>query len=297
MEHRRRERVGVEKSTRRARVARKSSYQQWIRAMCVNSQLVHGAAARPADLRVRPPVLRVPQRVVAVAPATGRGSTCRSTRRPAGTPASRRSRPREPTPSTTGALTSRRDGPTPQPGDRRRRRDLGARARRGRGERAERARRAEPRASSSASGATDLRTHTMLPLLAYGRSTRTMPPLPMRSCSLPKAPMSSRGSWSAATSSGSSSSSGSATTTSSSALSSTSTRRSCSSWPTRRDEEQAPLDRVLELLHDVPAGKLAIAELASASRDDVETLERAGVDAVLVTGDVEALVGDAVPDV
>lgn len=63
------------------------------------------------------------------------------------------------------------------------------------------------------------------------------------------------------------------------------------------DEEQEPLDRVLELLHDVPAGKLAIAELAGASRDDVETLERAGVDAVLVTGDVEALVGDAVPDV
>ena len=63
------------------------------------------------------------------------------------------------------------------------------------------------------------------------------------------------------------------------------------------DDEQAPLDRVLELLHDVPAGKLAIAELADASRDDVEELERAGVDAVLVTGDVEALVGDAVPDV
>jgi indole-3-glycerol phosphate synthase len=63
------------------------------------------------------------------------------------------------------------------------------------------------------------------------------------------------------------------------------------------DDEQAPLDRVLELLPDVPAGKLAIAELADASREDVEELERAGVDAVLVTGDVEALVGDAVPDV
>jgi Indole-3-glycerol phosphate synthase len=63
------------------------------------------------------------------------------------------------------------------------------------------------------------------------------------------------------------------------------------------DDEQEPLDRVLELLHDVPAGKLAIAELSDASREDVETLERAGVDAVLVTGDVEALVGDAVPDV
>ncbi len=63
------------------------------------------------------------------------------------------------------------------------------------------------------------------------------------------------------------------------------------------DEEQSPLDRVLELLLDVPAGKLAIAELVDASREDVEELERAGVDAVVVTGDVEALVGDGVPDV
>jgi len=63
------------------------------------------------------------------------------------------------------------------------------------------------------------------------------------------------------------------------------------------EDEQEPVDRVLELLLDVPAGKLAIAELSSASREDVEALERAGVDAVLVTGDVEALVGDAVPDV
>lgn len=65
----------------------------------------------------------------------------------------------------------------------------------------------------------------------------------------------------------------------------------------RAEEEQAPLDRLLELLPDVPAGKLAIAELPGASRDDVEELERAGIDAVLVTGDVEQLVGDAVPDV
>jgi indole-3-glycerol phosphate synthase len=65
----------------------------------------------------------------------------------------------------------------------------------------------------------------------------------------------------------------------------------------RAEDEQAPLDRLLELLPDVPAGKLAIAELAGASREDVEELERAGVDAVLVVGDVAALVGDAVPDV
>ena len=65
----------------------------------------------------------------------------------------------------------------------------------------------------------------------------------------------------------------------------------------RAEDEQEPLDRLLELLPDVPAGKLAIAELADASRSDVEELERAGVDAVLVTGDVAALVGDVVPDV
>ena len=62
-------------------------------------------------------------------------------------------------------------------------------------------------------------------------------------------------------------------------------------------EEQAALDRVLELLLDVPAGKLAIAELMDPSREDVEELERAGIDAVLVSGNVEALVGDGVPDV
>jgi hypothetical protein len=63
------------------------------------------------------------------------------------------------------------------------------------------------------------------------------------------------------------------------------------------NDEQAPLDRLLELLPDVPAGKLAIAELADASREDVESLERAGIDAVLVAGDAASLVGDGVPDV
>ncbi len=63
------------------------------------------------------------------------------------------------------------------------------------------------------------------------------------------------------------------------------------------EDEQSPLDRLLELLPDVPAGKLAIAELVDASREEVEELERAGIDAVLVAGDVEALVGDGVPDV
>lgn len=55
---------------------------------------------------------------------------------------------------------------------------------------------------------------------------------------------------------------------------------------------QLHLDRVLELLPDVPAGKLAIAELARAGRAELEELERAGVDAVLVgPGDVAELVG------
>jgi Indole-3-glycerol phosphate synthase len=64
------------------------------------------------------------------------------------------------------------------------------------------------------------------------------------------------------------------------------------------EAREGHLERVLDLLPDVPAGKLAIAELASASRGDVEELERAGVDAVLVTGgDVGTLVGDAPPEV
>ena len=65
----------------------------------------------------------------------------------------------------------------------------------------------------------------------------------------------------------------------------------------REAREHEALEHVLGLLPDVPAGKLAIAELADASREDVEELERAGVDAVLVAGDVATLVGDAVPDV
>jgi hypothetical protein len=47
------------------------------------------------------------------------------------------------------------------------------------------------------------------------------------------------------------------------------------------DGEEA-LDRVLDLLPDVPAGKLAIAELAGAAQDDVGALERAGFDGVIV---------------
>jgi hypothetical protein len=48
------------------------------------------------------------------------------------------------------------------------------------------------------------------------------------------------------------------------------------------DDHVDPLDAVLELLPDVPAGKLAIAQVDVESRDEVLALERAGIDAVLV---------------
>jgi NAD(P)H-dependent flavin oxidoreductase YrpB (nitropropane dioxygenase family) len=58
------------------------------------------------------------------------------------------------------------------------------------------------------------------------------------------------------------------------------------------DEDADPLDAVLELLPDVPAGKLAIARVDVTSRDEVLSLERAGIDAVLVpNGHVGDLVG------
>jgi indole-3-glycerol phosphate synthase len=64
------------------------------------------------------------------------------------------------------------------------------------------------------------------------------------------------------------------------------------------DADQEALDRVLELLPDVPAGKLAIAEVGVTDREDVVALERAGVDAVIVgAGDVAELVGGAPPEV
>jgi hypothetical protein len=48
------------------------------------------------------------------------------------------------------------------------------------------------------------------------------------------------------------------------------------------DEDADPLEAVLELLPDVPAGKLAIAQVDVGNRDEVLALERAGIDAVLV---------------
>ena len=53
------------------------------------------------------------------------------------------------------------------------------------------------------------------------------------------------------------------------------------------------LEHVLGLLPDVPAGKLAIAELEVTHREEVEELERAGVDAVIVpAAAVDLLLGE-----
>jgi indole-3-glycerol phosphate synthase len=66
----------------------------------------------------------------------------------------------------------------------------------------------------------------------------------------------------------------------------------------RDQSEETPLDSVLALLPNVPAGKLAIADLPHTTRDDVAELERAGVDAVIVAGrDVSELVGGPPPQV
>jgi len=59
-----------------------------------------------------------------------------------------------------------------------------------------------------------------------------------------------------------------------------------------------PLAEALELLPDVPAGKLAIADVGARSREEVVELERAGVDAVIVAaGSIGHLVGVAPPEV
>jgi SpoU rRNA methylase family enzyme len=64
------------------------------------------------------------------------------------------------------------------------------------------------------------------------------------------------------------------------------------------DAPDGPLEAVLELLAEVPAGKLAIADLAVTTENEVHELERAGCDAVIVHAeDVSPLVGDAPPEV
>ncbi len=66
--------------------------------------------------------------------------------------------------------------------------------------------------------------------------------------------------------------------------------------PPADDEER--LESVLELLAEVPAGKLAIADLTVTTEGEVHELERAGVDAVIVhAADVSPLAGEAPPEV
>jgi indole-3-glycerol phosphate synthase len=50
------------------------------------------------------------------------------------------------------------------------------------------------------------------------------------------------------------------------------------------DEDEEDLERTLDLLADVPAGKLVVSEAWVESREQVLALERAGVDAILIHG-------------
>lgn len=66
----------------------------------------------------------------------------------------------------------------------------------------------------------------------------------------------------------------------------------------RPNGDEAPIDAVLRLLGDVPAGKLAVADVQVSDRDEIAELERAGVDAVIVAAaSVAVLVGAAPPQV
>jgi voltage-gated potassium channel Kch len=65
-----------------------------------------------------------------------------------------------------------------------------------------------------------------------------------------------------------------------------------------KSDDGDPLRGALELLPDVPAGKLAVADVPVSSREQVDELERAGVDAVIVGArNVAELVGDEPPEV
>ncbi len=68
--------------------------------------------------------------------------------------------------------------------------------------------------------------------------------------------------------------------------------------PRKGDDDEEALEHVLDLLPDIPAGKLAIASLSGIGRDQVVALEEAGFDAVLVgPGNVAGLVGGTPPEV
>jgi indole-3-glycerol phosphate synthase len=68
--------------------------------------------------------------------------------------------------------------------------------------------------------------------------------------------------------------------------------------PAEAERDETPLEVVLDLLAAVPAGKLAVADLRLTTPDEVQELERAGCDAVIVhSSDVSPLVGGPPPQV
>ena len=68
--------------------------------------------------------------------------------------------------------------------------------------------------------------------------------------------------------------------------------------PREAGDADDPLESVLDLLPDIPAGKLAIADLEVTSLDEIAELERAGVDAVIVAShNLAGLVRAAPPEV
>jgi indole-3-glycerol phosphate synthase len=68
--------------------------------------------------------------------------------------------------------------------------------------------------------------------------------------------------------------------------------------PVDAERDETPLEVVLDLLSAVPAGKLAIADLQLTTPDEVQQLERAGCDAVIVASrDISPLVGGPPPEV
>jgi len=68
--------------------------------------------------------------------------------------------------------------------------------------------------------------------------------------------------------------------------------------PAEADRDETPLGVVLDLLAAVPAGKLAIADLPQTTPHEVQELERAGCDAVIVySRDLSPLVGGPPPEV
>ena len=68
--------------------------------------------------------------------------------------------------------------------------------------------------------------------------------------------------------------------------------------PAEGDDDETPLEIVLDLLANVPAGKLAIADLPLVTPRESQELELAGCDAVIVsTRDIAVLAGELPPDV